>query len=1258
MKTKLLFIFLVAFVPGLLAQTGPSRNRITIVTGQEGARVSNEILQPDQSQSFSAGSLQSKTSSGVEKYEQSVKKLAKRVEQRAAMKGLHEKLVRVEHLQLTRNGLDLRTSERAKLFGKPTKFLNAQGLSEASHSPAPGKFRTRYSVKREVSNVLIGGKIRDTIEVGQTAPLTFNFAPNMLSAIVHVYLDVDKNGIVSDGDLETVDFLAFDNDDNDEAFAAGMYKISLGTQLGLNSVVATLVFQVNDFQSVSTAALTIRQKPSPSVLLGTIVPARPYVACEISGSEREYIVFTDSAGAFSLLFDRQQETRLDVRLLDFTGATNGFVPPRDTVVMPTGDTTRIQLTYSDATSFIEGYAKDQDGAVVRDAFVKASCPAFEVMTKTDSTGNYRLGVGSGVVYLSSRTPSTTEYLGSSSVNIDVPLNTVVKRDLRFLKSNSTISGAVKFGVNSVGGVPLFASSDTLYNFVLTAAGGGYSLPVFQRPTSGTYAVECDVPSGYFVNGPLIGISPGATNINFQIQRVTGGLQGTVTDFNTGKPISGAYVTASGMDYKSAISNDSGYFRLSLLSGSYNLYIDAATYYEYTEYNILVAGDMITRNVALHCSGSFSGLVKNTVGEPRPSASVVAYDSAMGWSVGWASADSKGSYKVSGLQTGTYRAFASADGYVGQWYNGVSVADSAKSIHVIEGYDTPGIHFVLALGGSLSGKVVDKAGDPISGVWVTANDLAAVIVSGSTTNASGEYTVSGLVTGDYLVEAYSEFYVSQWYNRVDTPNKATRVHVTINQNTPGINFTLSRGASISGTVKNKSNVGISNSTVTVFDSLFSSIAFQYADNAGVYSVPRLPIGKRLYVVASASGYSTRWYVNATTSDLATAIVLQDEEKREHIDFTLSVAGSISGRILDDANNPLAFSNVFVLDSMGGNPGYGYADAQGNYVVSNLPNGKYFVRASSGGYVDQWFDHKSSWGSADAVIVREEVTTPNVDFNLHNVSRDSVVIKIELADIPDTLTFSRSFLGDNYTDYWWGVCFDADGNVSTGTNGCEIEIALIHSKFPGEAQFQSNMIDATSHVVLQWSGNYGTWIDGNFPVQIDRLNKKTVVMTVPMSWPEIAGFGGTTTCYAHTYHKFSATGTASDITISRAGMGSVADPKGDISYSFADIVAASWEIKTAGDVRKAGALLISFNLYQNYPNPFNPSTVIAFDVPRHSFVTLRVYNVLGQEVASLVDELRSAGRYQERWNAATMPSGIYFYSLTTEAGKEVRKMLLIK
>jgi hypothetical protein len=87
-------------------------------------------------------------------------------------------------------------------------------------------------------------------------------------------------------------------------------------------------------------------------------------------------------------------------------------------------------------------------------------------------------------------------------------------------------------------------------------------------------------------------------------------------------------------------------------------------------------------------------------------------------------------------------------------------------------------------------------------------------------------------------------------------------------------------------------------------------------------------------------------------------------------------------------------------------------------------------------------------------------------------------------------------------------------------------------------------------------------------------------------------------------------------------------------------------------------INYTLYQNYPNPFNPSTLIKYDLPAGGYVTLKIYNLLGQEIRLLIGSYQKKGEYEIPFYAGDLPSGIYLYRLTVNNRTESRKMLLLK
>lgn len=87
-------------------------------------------------------------------------------------------------------------------------------------------------------------------------------------------------------------------------------------------------------------------------------------------------------------------------------------------------------------------------------------------------------------------------------------------------------------------------------------------------------------------------------------------------------------------------------------------------------------------------------------------------------------------------------------------------------------------------------------------------------------------------------------------------------------------------------------------------------------------------------------------------------------------------------------------------------------------------------------------------------------------------------------------------------------------------------------------------------------------------------------------------------------------------------------------------------------------LSYSLDQNFPNPFNPSTKIRFSIPEDSFVSLKIYNMLGEEIASLVNEMKPKGIYDIEYNAGNLTSGVYFYTLEANGFSETKKFLLMK
>ncbi|MFC2093451.1 T9SS type A sorting domain-containing protein [Bacteroidota bacterium] len=114
----------------------------------------------------------------------------------------------------------------------------------------------------------------------------------------------------------------------------------------------------------------------------------------------------------------------------------------------------------------------------------------------------------------------------------------------------------------------------------------------------------------------------------------------------------------------------------------------------------------------------------------------------------------------------------------------------------------------------------------------------------------------------------------------------------------------------------------------------------------------------------------------------------------------------------------------------------------------------------------------------------------------------------------------------------------------------------------------------------------------------------------------------------------------------------------SYNTMRIWGAKMDVILVGVENNSPNVVTNYSLSQNYPNPFNPVTTIKYQIPKSSFVILKVYDVLGKEVATLLNEKQNAGSYEVEFDGKDYSSGIYFYKLVTEDYTNVKKMILLK
>jgi hypothetical protein len=284
-------------------------------------------------------------------------------------------------------------------------------------------------------------------------------------------------------------------------------------------------------------------------------------------------------------------------------------------------------------------------------------------------------------------------------------------------------------------------------------------------------------------------------------------------------------------------------------------------------------------------------------------------------------------------------------------------------------------------------------------------------------------------------------------------------------------------------------------------------------------------------------------------------------------------------------------------------------------------------------------------------------------------DSLVVTLGVLRLPDTLTFSQNHVPAFHSEYIWSAWWDVDGNSTNGYLGFDLHIGLVHFKSPGTTPFRETVLGATLHEVVEWTNTGGSIIGqtkhSNLPVRIDPSNSNVLIMSAPKSWVEIARIEPNDRCALITSY-YAANGFVEDtLEVRTAAM----DPVGDVPFDFIDIISGTQGLIT--NVGERQDLPVIFQLKQNYPNPFsqiprfagNPSTTIEYDLPTPSKVALKIYDVLGQEIRTLVDERQSAGRKSVAWDGKNefgqpVGAGVYLYALRVNDNVDQRRMLVLK
>jgi len=358
------------------------------------------------------------------------------------------------------------------------------------------------------------------------------------------------------------------------------------------------------------------------------------------------------------------------------------------------------------------------------------------------------------------------------------------------------------------------------------------------------------------------------------------------------------------------------------------------------------------------AGAITGRVTDEAGNALPQVMVYAEAVDRNGPGAGAMTDSTGAYNLAGLSSGSYKiSFRVVGGTrLTRYYRDAANGDAAHPVEVTAPQVTFGIDQILPAGILLTGKVRNSDDEPIPRAMVTVYPAASdrkLEPAFAVTEPDGSFSVP-LAEGEYLVQfRAAEGYLTQWSGNRPTRSEATPVTISNKEGAKKLDVVLSRGGSISGTVKNRAGAGIPGVSVSATDAATGDHGESaMTDAAGKYQIQALVSGSfRLAADGSNAGYIEAKLPQPVTVTVPAAI--------ENVDMVLVQGGAVSGKVTDPEGNPMLGVDVSAYDPVTWDEiGSAYTGSDGQYKISGLPENSYHIRfnKSDSKYAVQWYKGK--------------------------------------------------------------------------------------------------------------------------------------------------------------------------------------------------------------------------------------------------------------------------------------------------------------
>ena len=579
-----------------------------------------------------------------------------------------------------------------------------------------------------------------------------------------------------------------------------------------------------------------------------------------------------------------------------------------------------------------------------------------------------------------------------------------------------------------------------------------------------------------------------------------------------------------------------------------------------------------------------------------------------------------------------------------YYNVVIYAKSNKG-GISKQYFT-----VVVSGGNgiIQGKVTDTLQTPapipnvIIEVFKTENNSVLSFAYSARTDNNGNYRIDRVDPGVYKIKANapSGKYQSQWYEGKREVSQADTIRVYDSERVGPtvVNFKLRGGVSILPriTVRGK----VTDTTGLAINNAETRVVFVRAE----------------FALNLAGGHS-----------------IMAENFRKYFEFNSHSDFRLEG------------NSEFVFKTK--------TDSLGNYKIE-LPFGKYIAFARAKGYAVEFYKNQSNIFSADIILIPSPMMPPmgpTYDFTLAPLPpvvlggiKGSVSDSVKDIAVParvvafrdgwrfkDDHRISRVYVTDTdslgkfeFNELLPGTYFVMALPLGNYAPSFYTSFDTVNNRWKRASKIviNGNSVDNINIYVKPFGtfANGYTGITGNVNLTGGNNSSKSGAFVFAMRDGEVAGYA--ITDGMGNYRIDGLAPGKYNVSVDKAGYDESALKEVNVSYDMMGNPVngeASFTINSVLSVSVTSTVQPkNYSLEQNYPNPFNPSTTIKYSLPSNGAVSLKVYNLIGQEVATLINSYQTSGEYTVPFNASNLSSGVYFYRLESGSFNVVKKMLLIK